>query len=73
MFELSKNIQLAPFIVAGLRFEKVINADVWHSDVELYSVFDLNSTELIGYFYLDMYSRFICLLLYLSLISRILA
>nr|KAJ0190329.1 hypothetical protein LSAT_V11C800449320 [Lactuca sativa] len=41
----------------GLRFEKVINSDTWHHDVELFSVFDLNSTDLIGYFYLDLYTR----------------
>ncbi|KAF5778218.1 putative neurolysin [Helianthus annuus] len=41
----------------GLRFEKVSDAEVWHPDVELYSVFDLNSTDLIGHFYLDMYTR----------------
>ena len=31
----------------------------WHSDVHLYSVYDLSSSELLGYFYLDMFSRFI--------------
>ncbi|XP_022131840.1 probable thimet oligopeptidase isoform X2 [Momordica charantia] len=41
----------------GLRFEEVIDAEVWHYDVKLYSVFDLNSGELIGYFYLDPYAR----------------
>ncbi|KAI3733401.1 hypothetical protein L6452_12844 [Arctium lappa] len=41
----------------GLRFEKVDGAEVWHSDVQLFSVFDLNSTDLLGYFYLDMYTR----------------
>lgn len=41
----------------GLRFEKITDAEVWHSDVELFSVFDLNSTDLIGYFYLDLYTR----------------
>ncbi|CAK9312423.1 unnamed protein product [Citrullus colocynthis] len=41
----------------GLRFEEVIDAEVWHCDVKLYSVFDLNSGELIGYFFLDLYTR----------------
>ncbi|GMI87715.1 plant-specific protein of M3 family [Hibiscus trionum] len=41
----------------GLRFEEVANADVWHSDVRVFSVFDLSSGELLGYFYLDMYTR----------------
>nr|GEV62230.1 probable thimet oligopeptidase isoform X1 [Tanacetum cinerariifolium] len=41
----------------GLRFEKVADAEVWHSDVQLFSVFDLNSTDLLGYFYLDIYAR----------------
>ncbi|KAM7487196.1 hypothetical protein LguiB_024680 [Lonicera macranthoides] len=41
----------------GLRFEETADAEVWHSDVHLYSVFDLSSSELLGYFYLDLYSR----------------
>lgn len=41
----------------GLRFEEVIDAEIWHCDVKLYSVFDLNSGELIGYFFLDLYTR----------------
>ncbi|KAA8533259.1 hypothetical protein F0562_033208 [Nyssa sinensis] len=41
----------------GLRFEEIADAEVWHGDVHLYSVFDLGSSELLGYFYLDMYSR----------------
>lgn len=46
------------FASPGLRFEEVIDAEVWHYDVKLYSVFDLNSGELIGYFFLDLYTRF---------------
>ncbi|KAI3467654.1 hypothetical protein Pfo_024317 [Paulownia fortunei] len=41
----------------GLRFEEVVDAEVWHQDVQLFSVFDLSSGELMGYFYLDMYTR----------------
>ncbi|XP_073299843.1 probable thimet oligopeptidase [Primulina huaijiensis] len=43
----------------GLRFEEVADADtdVWHQDVQLFSVFDLSSGELLGYFYLDLYAR----------------
>ncbi|XVF02672.1 hypothetical protein REPUB_Repub04eG0194500 [Reevesia pubescens] len=41
----------------GLRFEEIADADVWHSDVQVFSVFDLSSGELLGYFYLDMYTR----------------
>lgn len=44
---------------AGLRFEEVVDAVVWHQDVQLFSVFDLSSGELMGYFYLDIYTRFI--------------
>ena len=43
---------------AGLRFEEIVDAGVWHSDVRFFSVFDLSSGELLGYFYLDMYTRF---------------
>ncbi|CAI9768757.1 unnamed protein product [Fraxinus pennsylvanica] len=41
----------------GLRFEEVTDAYVWHQDVQLISIFDLSSSELIGYFYLDIYAR----------------
>ncbi|XP_008222033.1 PREDICTED: probable thimet oligopeptidase [Prunus mume] len=41
----------------GLRFEEMTDAEVWHSDVCVYSVFDLSSGELLGHFYLDMYKR----------------
>ncbi|XP_034201270.1 probable thimet oligopeptidase isoform X2 [Prunus dulcis] len=41
----------------GLRFEEIADAEVWHSDVCVYSVFDLSSGELLGHFYLDMYIR----------------
>lgn len=41
----------------GLRFEEIGDAEVWHSDVQLYSVYDLSSSELLGYFYLDIFAR----------------
>ncbi|KAK8526345.1 hypothetical protein V6N13_017389 [Hibiscus sabdariffa] len=41
----------------GLRFEEIADAEAWHSDVRVFSVFDLSSGELLGYFYLDMYTR----------------
>ncbi|XVF85164.1 hypothetical protein PTKIN_Ptkin17bG0096300 [Pterospermum kingtungense] len=41
----------------GLRFEQIADSDVWHSDVRVFSVFDLSSGELLGYFYLDLYAR----------------
>ncbi|XWS63803.1 hypothetical protein CRYUN_Cryun06bG0133300 [Craigia yunnanensis] len=41
----------------GLRFEEIVDAGVWNSDVRVFSVFDLSSGELLGYFYLDMYTR----------------
>ncbi|NP_001333362.1 probable thimet oligopeptidase [Solanum lycopersicum] len=41
----------------GLGFKEVEGAAVWHPDVQLFSVSDLSSKELVGYFYLDLYSR----------------
>ncbi|KAB5537785.1 hypothetical protein DKX38_015318 [Salix brachista] len=41
----------------GLRFQEVADAEVWHGDVSVFSVFDLSSGELLGYFYLDIYTR----------------
>ncbi|KAJ8758908.1 hypothetical protein K2173_002687 [Erythroxylum novogranatense] len=41
----------------GLRFQEIADARVWHDAVRLFSVFDLNSGDLIGYFFLDLYAR----------------
>ncbi|KAK7312011.1 hypothetical protein RJT34_10542 [Clitoria ternatea] len=41
----------------GLRFEEIAGADVWHCDVRVFSVLDLGSSELLGYCYLDLFSR----------------
>ncbi|BAT86584.1 hypothetical protein VIGAN_04425500 [Vigna angularis var. angularis] len=40
----------------GLRFEE-ISGDVWHSDVRVFTVLDLGSSELLGYCYLDLFAR----------------
>lgn len=41
----------------GLTFTKVETDNVWHPEVELYRVTDTSTTEIIGYFYLDMHPR----------------
>uniref|UniRef100_A0A803L121 Peptidase M3A/M3B catalytic domain-containing protein n=1 Tax=Chenopodium quinoa TaxID=63459 RepID=A0A803L121_CHEQI len=41
----------------GLRFQEIFGAEVWHEDIRVFSVFDLSSCELMGYAYLDLYSR----------------
>ncbi|XP_038984277.1 probable thimet oligopeptidase [Phoenix dactylifera] len=41
----------------GLKFEEIKDVDVWHETVCLYSVLDYSSSELLGYFYLDIFSR----------------
>lgn len=41
----------------GLRFEEIAGAEVWHGDVRVFSVFDLGCNELLGYCYLDLFSR----------------
>ncbi|XP_044490824.1 probable thimet oligopeptidase isoform X2 [Mangifera indica] len=41
----------------GITFKEVVDVEVWHNDVRVFSVFDLSSNELLGYFYLDMYKR----------------
>ncbi|KAJ3678377.1 hypothetical protein LUZ60_002180 [Juncus effusus] len=41
----------------GLRFEQVKDAEVWHDSVTLFSVYDCNTSDLLGYFYLDIFSR----------------
>ncbi|KAL2332697.1 hypothetical protein Fmac_013910 [Flemingia macrophylla] len=41
----------------GLRFDEIAGTDVWHRDVRVFSVLDLGSSELLGYCYLDLFSR----------------
>ncbi|KAL9332763.1 hypothetical protein ACSQ67_002373 [Phaseolus vulgaris] len=41
----------------GLKFEEISGADVWHCDVRVFNVLDLGSSELLGYCYLDLFSR----------------
>ncbi|KAI3933466.1 hypothetical protein MKX01_022045 [Papaver californicum] len=41
----------------GLKFEEMADAEVWHNDVRCFSALDLSSSEHLGYFYLDIYSR----------------
>ncbi|KAG5446122.1 Thimet oligopeptidase [Clonorchis sinensis] len=41
----------------GLTFARVNTTDVWHPDVEMYSVTDTDTKELLGYMYLDLHPR----------------
>lgn len=54
---------LTSLIATGLRFEEIADVEVWHSDVRAFSVFDLSSNELLGYFYLDIHPRLLLSLL----------
>ncbi|CAH8520267.1 unnamed protein product [Heterobilharzia americana] len=40
-----------------LKFERVPNPEVWHEEVEMYSVTDAETNILLGYFYLDLHPR----------------
>ncbi|XP_078433640.1 zincin-like metalloproteases family protein isoform X2 [Wolffia australiana] len=40
-----------------LEFEEVLDVDTWHDAVRLFAVMDPSSNELMGYFFLDMFSR----------------
>jgi len=59
-FELN-NVLDGMFIITqkmlGLRYEKIDNPSVWHTDVSMYSVFDTGTDKLLGYFYLDLFPR----------------
>ena len=41
----------------NVRFEKVENPSVWHDDVQMFSIYEKDSDDLIGKFYLDMFPR----------------
>ncbi|KAF6773119.1 hypothetical protein AHF37_07637 [Paragonimus kellicotti] len=41
----------------GLTFARVETTDVWHPEVEMYSVMDTEEKTLLGYFYLDLHPR----------------
>ncbi|GJM92282.1 hypothetical protein PR202_ga08735 [Eleusine coracana subsp. coracana] len=41
----------------ALRFEEIKDADVWHDTVRVFSVWDASSSDLLGYFFLDIYAR----------------
>ncbi|KAI0528948.1 hypothetical protein KFK09_001492 [Dendrobium nobile] len=43
--------------IFGLKFKEVKDIEIWHETVNLYAVLDLSSKELLGYVYLDMFSR----------------
>jgi len=41
----------------SVKFEVVEGAEVWNPDVTMYSVWDVETKDLMGYFYLDLYPR----------------
>uniref|UniRef100_A0A453G3U6 Peptidase M3A/M3B catalytic domain-containing protein n=1 Tax=Aegilops tauschii subsp. strangulata TaxID=200361 RepID=A0A453G3U6_AEGTS len=41
----------------ALRFEEIKDVEVWHDTVRLFSVWDASSSDLLGYFFLDIFSR----------------
>merc|ERR1719342_1121017 len=43
--------------ILGLKFTRLEDVEVWHEDVEMWKVDDLQSGENIGFFYLDLYPR----------------
>lgn len=41
----------------ALRFDEIKDVDVWHDTVRVFSVWDASSSDLLGYFFLDIFSR----------------
>ncbi|KAG8182942.1 hypothetical protein JTE90_010571 [Oedothorax gibbosus] len=41
----------------GLKFNEIKEVELWHEDVKMYSVEDLSTGELLGYFFLDLHPR----------------
>jgi len=43
--------------ILGLKFTRLEGGEVWHDEVEMWQVDDVETKETIGYFYLDLYPR----------------
>ncbi|TVU36155.1 hypothetical protein EJB05_18072 [Eragrostis curvula] len=41
----------------ALRFEEIKDLEVWHDSVRVFSVWDASSSDLLGYFFLDIFAR----------------
>ncbi|KAG2593618.1 probable thimet oligopeptidase isoform X4 [Panicum virgatum] len=41
----------------ALRFDEIKDAEVWHDTVRVFSVWDASSSDLLGYFFLDVFAR----------------
>ncbi|KAG2602670.1 hypothetical protein PVAP13_5KG701900 [Panicum virgatum] len=41
----------------ALRFDETKDAEVWHDTVRVFSVWDASSSDLLGYFFLDIFAR----------------
>ncbi|KAL6616561.1 hypothetical protein ACP70R_038831 [Stipagrostis hirtigluma subsp. patula] len=50
----------------ALQFEEIKDAEVWHDTVRVFSVWDASSSDLLGYFFLDIFARFRLLCYYLN-------
>ena len=44
-------------ILFDITYKKINNPSVWHSDVLMYELYDKNSEELLGIFYMDLFPR----------------
>ncbi|XP_042145379.1 thimet oligopeptidase-like [Ixodes scapularis] len=44
-------------MLLGLKFDKVEDVKLWHSEAELFKVTDVASQELLGYFLMDLFPR----------------
>ncbi|KAJ7372971.1 Thimet oligopeptidase [Desmophyllum pertusum] len=44
-------------VTKGLHFEEIKNPQVWNKDIQMFSVQDVASAGIIGYFYLDLFPR----------------
>jgi len=59
--KMSKDIFLSNFFFfhEALRFDETKDAEVWHDTVRVFSVWDASSSDLLGYFFLDIFARFV--------------
>lgn len=57
IFQHLLNVRYVPLVISNYRFVEILNPIVWHEDVRHFNVFDAETGDLLGQFYLDIFPR----------------